>query len=600
MTLLAHLLPSLPVALPLLFAALLAGLGDLLPQAWGARLAIAASLLGGAGCWLLARESSVRLLVYWFGGWQPRQGVALGIAFAIDPFGAGLALLAAGLTLAALVFSSRYFDSVRNLFFALLLVFQAAMCGFALTGDIFNLFVFFELMSACAFALCSYKTEAPGPLQGGLNFAITNTLGAFFILSGIGLLYGRTGALNLALIGKHLPAAPRGLALTAFLLIACGFMIKAAIAPFHFWLADAHAVAPTPVCILFSGVMVELGLYAIARVYWTAFAPALAGKVVALRAIFTGFGAATALLGGVMCLLQRHLKRLLAFSTVSHSGLMMIGVGLFQPLALAGTAAYLAGHAMVKSALFIVAGTLLHRFGSVDEFELHGKGRGMRATAAVYFAAAIGLAALPPFALSWGEAAIEAGAGAAKPWLEAVFLLAGVLTAGAALRAGGRIFLGWGARQPRHFHRDIPESRETRGGVSQVSASMFVPALLLLLLGLAFGRMPSLLQAAQLQAGRFVQSAAYRQAVMAARPAPAGPSPHPFAPSPADSLRDVMAALAAIGLAALALRRNKAHAWMDLPIRVLHAVHSGRVGDYTAWMLAGMAILGSLFFALLR
>ena len=125
----------------------------------------------------------------------------LGITFVVDPIGAGLACLAALLTLLALVFSWRFVDSGGNHFQSLMLVFLAAMCGFCLTGDLFNLFVFFELMSTAAFALCGLKTAEPAPLQGSFNFAITNTVAAFLVLTGIALLYAVTGALNMAQIG---------------------------------------------------------------------------------------------------------------------------------------------------------------------------------------------------------------------------------------------------------------------------------------------------------------------------------------------------------------------------------------------------------------
>src|SRR6185312_14167131 len=116
-----------------------------------------------------------------------------------------------------------------------------------------------------------------GPLQGALNFAVTNTIGAFFILTGIAMLYARTGALNMAQIGEALAGqGADGLVVVSFTLMAVGFFVKAAVVPFHFWLADAYSVAPTPVCLLLSAAMSELGLYALARVYWTVFSDVLA------------------------------------------------------------------------------------------------------------------------------------------------------------------------------------------------------------------------------------------------------------------------------------------------------------------------------------
>src|SRR5207247_2029244 len=144
--------------------------------------------------------------------------------------------------------------------------------------DLFNIFVFFELMGAAAFALTAYRADRPGPLQGALNFAVTNSLAAFLILGGIGLLYGRTGALNLAQVGEALARRRSdGLVVVAFLLLVVGFLIKAGAVPFHFWLSDAYAVAPIPVCVLLSGAMSDLGIHAIARLYWDVFSGPLGG-----------------------------------------------------------------------------------------------------------------------------------------------------------------------------------------------------------------------------------------------------------------------------------------------------------------------------------
>jgi multicomponent Na+:H+ antiporter subunit D len=210
-------------------------------------------------------------------------------------------------------------------------------------------------MSASAFALCGYKSEAPATLQGALNFAVTNAIAGLLVLSGTALLYGRTGALNLAQIGRVLQPPVDGLIVTAFVFVLCGFFVKAALVPFHFWLDDAHAVAPAPVCTLLSG-MVELDLYGIARVYWTVFEGALGPHTIMLRNILIGMGVLTSLVGAVMCFAQRHLKRMLAFSTISHMGLLVVGFALLTPGALAGAALYVLGHAMVKPSLFFVSG----------------------------------------------------------------------------------------------------------------------------------------------------------------------------------------------------------------------------------------------------
>jgi len=159
-------LVALPVAIPLIAAAGLVATVSLYRRpfvdAWSTGCAVAVTVPCTA---LLVRTGDDGLVVHWFGGWEPRDGVALGISFAVDPFGAGLATFVGFLFVLAFVFSWRYFTVVGPLFHTLMLVFLAAAVGFSLTGDLFNLFVFFELLSVTAYALTAYDIEEEGPLQ---------------------------------------------------------------------------------------------------------------------------------------------------------------------------------------------------------------------------------------------------------------------------------------------------------------------------------------------------------------------------------------------------------------------------------------------------
>ncbi len=604
-------LAPLPVVIPLGAAAILAGLNKFVPR----RVADAAAFLASASvlgiCLELMKLAAHQPLVYWFGGWTPRAGVALGISFSIDAMGAGLAALVSLLVSAALIFSWHYFESVGTHFHTLMLVFLAGMCGFCLSGDLFNMFVFFELMSASAFALCGYKVEEAGPLQGALNFAITNTIAAFLVLTGIALLYGHTGALNLAQMGRALGNDAGPLVITAFVFIMVGFFVKAAIVPFHFWLADAHAVAPTPVCILFSGVMVELGLYAVARVYWGAMDGPFTTHRVALSGLLLTVGTITAVVGGIMCFGQRHVKRLLAYSTISHMGLMLIGFALLKPDALVGLALYVVGHGLVKSALFIVSGILLHRLATVDEFELRGRACELYGTAILWTLAGLGLAGLPPFSTFLGEAAIEESAEkAGHGWIWIVFFLAAVLTAGAVFRVGGRVFRGWGPGEESETGgaekiEEGPETEDSGDGKHSIPPAMFGPAAVLVILAFAIGLLPGVRQAVQNAGVRMADAAGYQAIVLDHASLPANPLPveHVF---PASSvMRALAAALFAVALAAFSLspywpRKKSAFHPVKAAVLGLRKLHSGHVGDYVALLTLGVAVFGVALSVLIK
>lgn len=596
-------LVPLPLAVPMIAAALVAAISQFVPR-WFTSALFTLTAAFNTWCTAVLLWATLHApLVYWFGNWWPRGNMALGECFVIAPLPAALALLVSVLMLFASILSWQL--KPAHYLEPLMMLFMAAMCGFVYAGDLFNLFVWFELMSASAFALCGLKTAEPAPLEGAFNFGITNSVGAFFIVTGLALVYARTGALNMAQIGVSLGRHADSLVLMSFLLMGVGSLIKAAIVPFHLWLADAHAVAPTPVCVLFSGIMVELGIYAVARMYWSMFQAPLAVHTAQLREIFVILGTLTALVGGVMCYAQHHLKRLLAYSTICHAGLMLIAVGLFDSGALGGFLLYVLGHGLIKGGLFAGAGIVLHRLQFIGEPKLHGRGRGMIWTPIVFIVGAIGLTAAPGFLLEAGEsAATNAGALFHFGWVRWIFFYGGIATGAAVLRFTFRTFFGWGVPAPSDRASEVDEKQETQQESRGVPATLFVPAACMIALAIACNFIPKLHQTADAASRLFTDQTAYKSFVIDGITV-ATPPIEPLPPQRGSMIRGAIAAALALCIALFTIFREKLPLGKILysaerGIPILREWQSGHPGDYVSWITFGTAVLGACFVLLLR
>ena len=451
-------------------------------------------------------------------------------------------------------------------------------------------------MSTAAFALTGYRIEHRAVLQGAINFAVVNSIGAFFLLFGIGLVYARTGALNLAQIGQVLSRHDAdGLVVVAFVLILVGLLTKAGAVPFHFWLSDAYAVAPAPVCILFAGIMSDLALHAVSRVYWSGFSGALDGGSV--RGILIAFGVLTALVGAAMAFAQSSLKRMLAFVTISHIGVFLCGIGLLTARGLAATTVYVIADGLVKGALFCA-------LGHTDELILHGRGRELRVAGAVLAAGALGLAVLPPFGTFVAFALLDDAADLARyGWVPPVLAVAAAVTGGAVLRAAGRIFLGLGPRRddalvtpPRGEEEEEAQPAQRRGVL------LWAPAAALLVAGLGLAFTPGLPARAVQHAERFVDRPALAQETLhdVAAPLPPLPSIHIGGAAYAYGAASAVLAVAVAWLGLYRRRlpealRGAATRFVGPSFRRLNLLHDGVVGDYVTWAVVGATVLAALF-----
>ncbi len=572
------------VALPLtgaVFAPLLARVSKRLP------LIISALALVGSLAVLVLIAPHVYgtgggILAHYMGGWGPVHGAVLGIAFAADPFGLTFALACAGIGALLLVYALSELGGLgeRELgaFACLFQLLLGALIGSALTADLFNLFVWFEVAALASYGLTGFFLERPIALEAAFKIAILTTIAAFGVFIGAGLLYTRHGALNLAQLHESLAAHVGTADLVALGLLVAGFATKAGLIPFHGWLPDAHTAAPGPVSALFSGLMVNLGIVAIGRlafqVYPTSHTPILG--------ILMVVGIISALVGATLALAQDELKRLLAYDTVSQMGVLAIGLATGSAAGIAGSTYHLVNHALFKSLLFLCAGAITHRTGVTKLSEMGGLLRRWPWVAGAFIVGAASIAGVPPLGGFVSLSLIHHGLTDSHQYLPyALMLLAQLITIAALGRAAWLAFF-------RERQDEYERSESLRPG-------MLTSLVILSVCCIAFGIVPGKVinHTMAPAASGLLHPQQYAYDVLAG----VGSLPHVFVTFDYTDVMELVLLVVSVGLGAL-LTAFYLRSKEPLPVRALRAVHTGSVNDYAAFLAAGaVAVIAALRWA---
>lgn len=487
---------GLPVLLPLLTAVLLASLIG--------RYRIQRAVAIGSGVVLLAvaahlaaRTADGEILVLRLGGWHPRVGVV----WVVDGLSAVMLVLAAVTSLAMLIYAPGALRlRERRHFYPLHQIMMMGIHGSFVTGDLFNLFVFFEIMLLASFALISLGSRAR-QLQLTFPYVVVNLLASALFLAGLGAMYGAAGTVNLAELARRLGAGPMPASFWgAAALVLIVFATKSALVPLFFWLPDAYPEAPLPMSGLFAGLLTKVGVYTLFR-----FVPIVAASAPAGAQDVLLYGSGATMLVGVIGALGRgSVREILSFHIVSQVGYMVFGLALLTPLSVAAGMFYVVHHIIVKTALFF-AGGIAERVGGAGAGRL-GVVRGMAAThpavAVGFFVPAMALSGLPPFSGFWGKLfLVRAGLESRAFGVTALSLFVSLLTLASMLKIWTSVFWGKPEGQIR------PASGRDR--------RMLFPTLGLALLSVVIGLAASpLFSFCQATAAQLVQVTPYVEAVL--------------------------------------------------------------------------------------
>lgn len=397
-------LPILPILIPA-FAGFLLLLLQRAPLPLQRMVSLTAAALGlAAALWMFAAAAGGGPVVYELGAWPAPFGIVL----VVDRLSALMVLLTAILAVTALAAASLRDDSAGRLFHALIQFQLMGVQGAFLTGDIFNLFVFFEILLIASYGLLLHGQGA-ARTRAGVKYVVVNLTGSALFLIAVGMLYGVTGTLNMADIAvvlRDLPPSDLGLIQASALLFLVVFGTKAALVPVMFWLPDAYASAKAPVASLFA-IMTKIGVYAILRVYTLSFAPLGDSPGAFVAPWILGGALLTLAVGMVGVLATRRLRRLIAYMTVASVGTMLIPVALFTEAGIAASLYYLVHSTLTVAALFLLVEPICRsRNGSDDWLEAGPAPASANLLGLSFMGLAVAAAGVPPLSGFLGKALI--------------------------------------------------------------------------------------------------------------------------------------------------------------------------------------------------
>lgn len=363
---------------------------------------------------------------------------------AFDYSGILISLTALILGLLVAVFSFRYMehDLSQDKFYPILLLMIGSIIGISSARDVFTLWVFFELMCLSSYILVAFRKDTWEPLEAGFKYIIMSASGSMLVLFGIALLFGSTGSVNFFAI-KHAVMGTQSLCLTAaVILFIAGFGVKAAIVPFHTWLPDAHSQAPSGISAMLSGIVIEAGLFAMIRILVLLTAlPVDTGMILII------LGVASMFVGNLMALPQKHIKRMLAYSSVAQVGFIVLGIGIgmhyLSPIGFSGGFFHIITHAGMKGLAFLVAGIIIHYTGTARMDEMNGLAKKMPVISLCFAIACLGLAGVPPlsgFMSKWIIYEAGVSVGGYGYLLAAIAIFNSILSLGYYLPAINRLY----------------------------------------------------------------------------------------------------------------------------------------------------------------